>query len=214
MLVVVGRAVAAQETRALTVRVIDSVSHAAVPGAEVRVRARRDSTVRRSARTDSAGRALVYAAVDEQMLIIVRRLGFATRTMHMPVRQDLDSVVVALVPTAVTLDPSVTHAAAAVRQLALAGFYERRQRGFGTFLDSAAVADRQPFDLLSVLKPYLKGCTMIYVDGLRMLGLRDVDVREVIGIEIYRSNTEAPEEFRNPAESAQRCGSIVIWRRI
>jgi hypothetical protein len=82
------------------------------------------------------------------------------------------------------------------------------------FLDSAAIADRQPLDLFSLLRPHLEGCTMIFVDGIRMLGRRDVDVREVTRIEVYRGNTDAPPQFHNPTESTGQCGSIVIWRRI
>lgn len=33
------------------------------------------------------------------------------------------------------------------------------------------------------------------------------------GIEIYRSNEDAPAQFHNPYEGLQRCGSIVVWQR-
>jgi hypothetical protein len=43
--------------------------------------------------------------------------------------------------------------------------------------------------------------------------LRDVKVEDVLAIEIYRSNEQAPPQFANPIESMGRCGSIVVWRR-
>ena len=70
-----------------------------------------------------------------------------------------------------------------------------------------------PYDLLSLLRPYLHGCTMIFVDGMRLLALRDLKVQNVLAIEIYNSNLQAPPQFANPIESMSRCGSIVIWRR-
>ena len=198
-----------QMARRLDLHVIDSVSGAAVDHAEVRL-ARGDSeTLRRF--TDSTGH-LSLSVGGEQLLITVRRLGFVATTMRIPRGGADDLLVVALAPTAVSLAPSVTRAASANRLLSLNGFYDRRRTETGTFLDSVKVANHAALDLMSILKPYLKGCTMIFVDGVRMLGIRDVDVRTVIGIEIYRSNTEAPEQFRNPIESMQRCGSIVIWR--
>jgi hypothetical protein len=123
------------------------------------------------------------------------------------------SFVIALSPTAARLAPTVTQADRTTHQLEVLGFYERRHVGPGTFLDSAAIADKKPYDLMSILRPYLHGCTMIYIDGMRLLALRDVKVQDVIAIEIYKSNLQAPPQFANPIESVSRCGSIVIWRR-
>ena len=66
---------------------------------------------------------------------------------------------------------------------------------------------------MSLLRPYLRGCTMIFVDGMRLVSLRDVKVEDVLAIEIYKSNEQAPPQFANPIESSSRCGSIVVWRR-
>ena len=185
------------------------------PRAEVRLRVTGDTLLPvRQLITGSTGRVDVAVPVDAHTLIVIRRLGYAARAIRVHAARNADTLEIALVPMAAKLGASITSASPTIQQLAVAGFYERRRIGIGTFLDSAVIAERSPLDLFSLLRPYLKGCTMIFIDGLRMLGLRDVDVREVIGIEIFRSNTEAPERFHNPAESAQRCGSIVIWRRI
>ena len=55
---------------------------------------------------------------------------------------------------------------------------------------------------------------MIYVDGLPMIALRDVDVRQVIGIEVYASNLQAPSEFPNPLVSEHRCRITLVWSRL
>ena len=214
-LAVVAHVAHGQAMGRLQLRVIDSVTGAPVSGAEVRMAATKD-TAEWTARvvTDSAGRASVPAVAGEHVLLSARRLGFVASVVRIGPAQKDDSLVVALAPSGLSLAPSVTRAMAANRRLALTGFYERRRIGIGTFLDSAAIANRQPLDLLSLLRPYLKGCTMIYIDGLRMLGLRDVDVMNVTGIEIYAGNVEAPPQFQNPLEGQKRCGSVVIWRRI
>ena len=54
---------------------------------------------------------------------------------------------------------------------------------------------------------------MIFVDGMRLVALRDVKIEDVLAIEIYKSNEQAPPQFANPIESSSRCGSIVVWRR-
>jgi len=67
--------------------------------------------------------------------------------------------------------------------------------------------------MMSVLHPYLRGCTMIFDDGVRLLSLPDVTVEDVLAIEVYGSNQQAPPQFANPIEGMSRCGSIVVWRR-
>ncbi|HKN69095.1 MAG TPA: hypothetical protein VJW73_22595 [Gemmatimonadaceae bacterium] len=206
----------AQGERRLDLHVIDSVSGAPVGRADVRV----IKTLKDSAgwmihqTTDSSGRAIIVAPPHEQLLMMVRRLGFESGFFPIAASDSDDVLVVALAPAIVKLAPVVTTAAPSIRQLTTVGFYERRRARPGTFLDSAAIADRKPLDLLAVIQPYLKGCTMIYVDGLPLLDLRNVDVRQVIGIEVYASNVQAPPQFPNPFDSEHRCNTILIWSRL
>lgn len=51
-------------------------------------------------------------------------------------------------------------------------------------------------------------------DVAPLLYLRDVDVRQVIGIEVYASNVQAPPQFPNLMDSEHRCNTILIWRRL
>lgn len=71
----------------------------------------------------------------------------------------------------------------------------------------------KPLDLMAVIRQYVTGCTVIYVDRAMLYDLRDVDVRLVVGIEVCHNNSEAPPEFHNPIDSEHRCGTIVVWRR-
>jgi hypothetical protein len=43
--------------------------------------------------------------------------------------------------------------------------------------------------------------------------VRDVDIRRVVGMEVYPSNLEAPPQYPNSMDSEHRCGTIVVWRR-
>lgn len=206
----------AQARHRVDIVAIDSVNGAPVGLADVRVSGDvagvRQPSVRLT--TDTAGHATVDLVHGERLLIAVRRLGYEPRELRVPELRHDDTVVIAMVATSATLAPTITRATPTAKQLQVVGFYDRQRVGFGTFLDSSAIVDKKPLDLLSLLRPYLEGCTMIYVDGMRLLGLRDVDVQTVTGIEIYRSNTEAPPQFANPYEGMSHCGSIVVWRRI
>lgn len=211
----VARSARAQAERRLDLHVIDSVSGAPVGRAEVRVLKTVKDTAGWMLRqtTDSTGRAIVLVPPHEQLLMVVRRLGFESSFFPVVVSDSDDVLVVALAPAVVKLAPVVTSAAPSSRELGLVGFYERQRVRPGVFLDSAAIVYRKPLDLMAVIRQYVKGCTMIYIDGQPLLYLRDVDIRQVIGIEVYASNLQAPPQFPNPMDSEHRCNTIVIWRR-
>jgi hypothetical protein len=209
----VPRAVRAQAVRKREFVVIDSVTGAPIALADVRIETGRAASPSKQLTTDGTGHFVAATADGEQLLIGIRHIGFAPTEIHLAATAADTSFVIALSPTAARLAPTVTQADRTTHQLEVLGFYERRHVGPGTFLDSAAIADKKPYDLMSILRPYLHGCTMIYIDGMRLLALRDVKVQDVIAIEIYKSNLQAPPQFANPIESVSRCGSIVIWRR-
>lgn len=87
------------------------------------------------------------------------------------------------------------------------GFRDREKLGFGVFFDRELLTRRPPTSLFMLLRPWLRGCTLIFVDGTRLQGLRDVPIEIVAGIEVYRRNTETPIAYLNPLD----CGSIVVW---
>ncbi len=207
-----ARSAGAQALRKREFIVIDSVTGAAVPLADVRLAGAGARSPKRLT-TDTVGHLVAATADGDQLLISVRRIGFApVELLIVPTYSDT-SFVIALAPTAAILAPTITQAEVRTHRLEVTGFYERRDVGPGTFLDSAAITDKKPYDLLSLLRPYLRGCTMIFVDGMRLLSLRDVKIEDVLAVEIYNSNPQAPPQFANPIEGMGRCGSIVVWRR-
>jgi hypothetical protein len=214
-LAVSALAVSAQRVRRLEVFVIDSMSGAPIELADVQVVPKSHGRAGPPARvtTDSVGRFVVSASSDEQLLISVRRLGFVPAQVATSPSENDDVMVIAMAASPPVLAPTVTTAEPTTHRLEVTGFYERRHIGPGTFLDSSAIAKQKPWDLMSLLRPYLRGCTMIFVDGMRLVSLRDVKVEDVLAIEIYKSNEQAPPQFANPIESSSRCGSIVVWRR-
>ena len=164
--------------------------------------------------TDGAGRFRIDVAGLPSAVLEVRQIGFAPRTVILDDTRLRDTLIIALARTATTLGGVrvVETSGATQHRLEVSGFVDRRKFGIGKFLDSTRIERSNATSLVSLLRPYLKGCTMIYVDGLPGR-LGDVKVSEVVGIEIYASNVEAPPFFHNPIESTGRCGSIVVWRR-
>jgi hypothetical protein len=200
--------VAAQSAR-LNGQVVVAGSNQSIVGAIVELRVA--DTIRQTVTADLAGRFSILVPRDTSWSLAVRRLGFS------PVELRSDSVrlgvelSVPMLPVATLDEMHITAASPAVRLLVRRGFFERQKAGFGSFLDSTTIARRASTSLLSLLRPYLKGCTMIFVDGIPG-AMGGIDVSAVMAIEIYRSNLEAPQQFHNPLERGPvRCGSIVIW---
>ncbi len=115
----------------------------------------------------------------------------------------------------------------------LAGFQERKRRGFGVHLDRAAIEDKAPVHFTDILRnvPGIRliptggdeyevhssmGCPVtFYFDGIRYIpgdyGLNtEIGVSSVEAIEVYRRASETPAEFLS---SGSRCGVVVIWSR-
>jgi hypothetical protein len=196
--------------------VIDSVTSEPVTDVRVGLFERQASGARvlkLQTMTDSAGRFRIGVAAPRLPALELRRIGFAPVDVLLDAASWEDTLVVALARTATRLDEVrvVERQSFSQRRLAASGFADRKKVGIGKFLDSATVARSGATSLVALLRPYFKGCTMIFVDG-GPGRLGDVDISTVIGVEIYASNTEAPPNFRNRAEGGGRCGSIAVWR--
>jgi hypothetical protein len=132
--------------------------------------------------------------------------------------------------TAEDLAPIVVDAAAPDANLSLAGFYGRRDHGFGHFVTKDDIAKRHPPRLSTMLvgKGVRIGCRArgpcvpmrvgarncplaVYLDGVwvREFDVDHVPPGDVSGIEIYRG-PEVPIEF---ARNARDCGALLIWTR-
>lgn len=116
----------------------------------------------------------------------------------------------------------------------MAGFRQRRDDGFGLFLDRGDIEERSPAHTSDLFRT-LAGVTVapsrggvarvtirrfggrcaptVYLDGVLTSGL-PVDFvmpQSIIGIEVYRGASEVPPQFNKP--TAQGCGAILIWTR-
>jgi hypothetical protein len=204
---------AAQGAQAARAVVLDSATLAPIAGAALSLKfgdTGEPASIWR-ATSDSSGAIRIPLDLGRRLDISVQRIGYSPRRLVIDV-DAVDTLRILLAPLPVSVAAvRVVERAPSSRALELSGFFDRRQAGIGKFLDSARIARQQPTSLTSLLRPYLKGCTMIFVDGFAQRELREVDPERVTGIEIYASNSEAPTMFRNPIESTKRCGSIVVW---
>lgn len=171
-----------------------------------------DTALRRLAlRVDSVGTFAIRDLDPGVYRVDVRAMGYAPFEGFMVLApgQELHPRVsmLKLVPR---LAPVVTIASASARArlLEVSGFRDRQRVGFGHFIDSREIGRLQPPSVYSLLRPYLRGCTMMYVNGARAAVPQGLMVSELAGVEIYRRNLDAPAEFQNPYAD---CGSIALW---
>lgn len=165
----------------------------------------------------------------------VQRLGY--RTVNDSVQLDLGTnveVTARLAPDAIPLDPLVV----TVRSVLLEryGFYERQQRGSGSYVTREQI-ERSPPMLASDLLRGLAGISLVrrgtglgfapvgrancgfrYVlDGARVgpgFEIDDLSPEWIEAVEVYRGPATVPMEFAPLGnDSRGACGVIVIWTR-
>ena len=169
----------------------------------------------------------------------VRRMGFTPSTAEVRVRAgQTDSLVFVLTPLATTIAGVLVedeHEAKSRRMLA--GFWERRSRGFGYFLtrDQIVQRDARNFVDLTRMVPSVtvalkngrptirftrgqlgRDCPPQYiVDGMRIEnGSPDEFVPEdVEALELYSGPSTIPPQFA-PRFNSYTCGAVVIWTRL
>lgn len=131
----------------------------------------------------------------------------------------------------VELAPIIVEASSNEAVLSLAGFYQRRHKGFGRFVTSEDIERRNPANLSALLSA--NGITMrcvrsacypqrvasgrrcavpVFLDGLRV-EFYDIDAippSDVLGIEVYRQGADTPAEF---SRYSADCGAILIWTK-
>jgi len=132
---------------------------------------------------------------------------------------------------AVDLSPIVVEAASTDYALSLAGFYERREHGFGRFVTHADIERRRPVNLSDMLAGtgvtmrcqrthcvpvrYSSGrrCAVsVFLDGLRVesYNIDMIPPEDVLGVEVYRQGSDTPAEF---SRYSADCGAVVIWTK-
>jgi hypothetical protein len=223
----------AQETTTLVGSVRDSAGHA-VAGVEVRV-----GGGDLAARTNDAGGFRIAAVPVGHLNVVLRRLGFAPASTDVTLRAGrIDSLVVSLTSVAAHLPNMLVEDEAMTRsKRLLAGFWDRRSRGFGAFLTRDQIEARQAQNFVDLMRQvpsasvtsrngrqtvrlrHVMGgldCPPQYwVDGIPIeAGQPDEFVPEdVEAIEIYAGPSTIPVQF-SPRPRSYTCGAIVIWTRL
>ncbi|MEO7217724.1 MAG: TonB family protein, partial [Gemmatimonadaceae bacterium] len=188
------------------------------------------------AASDTAGQFVLARVPAGATTLLVRRLGFAPASVTVIVVRDstvhtsviISEVSLGLAPVVVRAErpPSYTGY--------MAGFYKRRDEGFGHFITGDEIEQRNPGRLTDMLRS-IPGVSVMpgYVDSrVRMRGNRcaplvwidgtaaaaaefDVDVlmpTSIAGIEIYTGVATVPPQFVMPFGRTS-CGTIIIWSR-
>lgn len=190
------------------------------------------------ARTNDSGSYLLEGMVPGKYVLTARHLGFAPETAAVVIRGgviavadfSMKAVVVSLEGEVVTADPL---------RGKMGPFNRRRSRGVGSFISRREIEERQAASVSELLR-YLPGVsvtqamagepqpvrmdriargpgtedckTQIYVDGHPYTNgnLDDFSPSSLEGVEVYRSASEIPADFRT---RGAMCGVIVLWTR-
>jgi hypothetical protein len=225
--------VSGAQSRALVGLVRDSSGHG-IPGAEVR--ARGNVVV---AQSDDSGRFHVAQMPEGARGVFVRRLGFApARVRIAPSSGATDSVLVTLSAIAHELpELSVQEYHDSLSHSVLAGFWERRSRGFGKFVTRDDIEQRGTSEFVELMRAVPGVSIQIY------RGRRDIRFRGAVGSmfrdcrpqywvdgvplqsgsaeEFSPDNVEAVELYASPATTPPQfatrdlaCGTVVVWTRL
>lgn len=206
-----------------------------IPGVSIRFR----GTVDYAARTDDSGAFRFASLPAGRASLEARRLGFAPATMQLRLRAgQTDSVALAMTAVVASL-PGVLvedeHDARSKRLLA--GFWERRGRGFGYFITRDQIDQRDPHDFVSLARMvpsvYVQtrngrrvlrfnragtrgDCPPQYfVDGMRLENATpdEFSPHDVEAVELYSGPSTTPPQFA-PRTFNYTCGAVVIWTRL
>jgi hypothetical protein len=227
-------AAGAQQVPATLVGVVRDTAGIPIPAVEVRFTGADLISVRTN---DSGGFRMVNVPVGIGK-VTVRRMGFAPATAEVRLRSGrTDSLVFALTALATTLAGVVVEDEYEARShRLLAGFWERRSRGFGYFLtrDEIEKRDAHEFADLARMAPSVsvgtrngrrvirfrgssgRDCPPQYVvDGMKIEnGSPDEFVpQDVEAIELYSGPATIPPQFA-PRFNSYTCGAVVIWTRL
>ena len=211
-------------------QVVDLASRAPVGGAVVLFLGTSHQTA-----TDSSGRFSQAALGPGTYVLQVRAIGYGTGSWVLRLRDgeaveslfEMEQLETELDPISVIATPGPT-------DRRIVAFEERRSRGQGVFFTTEQIAASHASTLLDMLRgiPGVRlscrsqecvvqmtrgakgtGCTADWVvDGIpaSLSGSPHIPIVGIIGIEIYRSASEAPAEFLRPDS---QCGVIVLWTK-
>lgn len=175
--------------------------------------------------------------------VSVRRMGYEPNTFDLQLRAGrIDSLVILITPVPARLPGVLVEDEQMTRsKRILAGFWDRRSRGFGHFYTREDIERRNPHDFTDIVRmtagvqvvtrqgrkavrfarsPGIRGdCPPQYfVDGMRLEGASpdEFPPMDVEAVELYSGISTIPAQFapRTVSVRAQTCGAIVIWTRI
>ena len=228
-------AAAAQQLPATLVGVVRDSAGVPIPAVEVRFTGADLISVRTN---DSGGFRMVNLPVGIAT-VTVRRMGFAPANAEVRLRSGrTDSLVFSLTALATTLAGVVVEDEYEARShRLLAGFWERRSRGFGYFLTRDEIEKRDAHEFADLARmapsvsvgmkngrriirfnrgPGAHDCPPQYVvDGMKIEnGSPDEFVpQDVEAIEFYSGPATIPPQFA-PRFNSYTCGAVVIWTRL
>ena len=218
---------------ALRGMVVDNESGDAVAGVFVKL-----ANTPLTTTTGADGRYLFARVPVGDYRLDFHHISYAAAATSLRVRDEDLMATVRLTPGAIALEPVIVNAYSI--RLDQVGFYERKKRGVGSFLDRKQV-EAMNVQTASDLLRKVPGMRLIpqtprrnssanatigrgncrftfVVDG--SLTLRDFEMDAVAphaieGIEVYSGTSEIPANFRayTSAQSTASCGIVAIWTR-
>jgi TonB family protein len=190
-----------------------------------------------AAESDDSGAFILRGVPPGPASIHVRRLGFSPASAQVVVTSRATAHVdVRVREVAHELNPVVVYAKRPRHYEGyLAGFYQRRDLGFGRFITGDEIAKRAPLRVTDMLRmvPGLQVTESnpieshvrirgnrcwpsVWIDGAPAnaaeFDLDWVTPSDIAGIEIYSSIATVPPEFVDPL-GPRLCGTIVVWTR-
>jgi hypothetical protein len=237
MLALAAPFVAQAQTTTLVGLIRDSTGHG-IPGVEVWLRGSDLYTL-----TNDAGGFRMANSPVGAVKITVRRMGYEQATVDLTLRAgQTDSLIVALTAIAARLPGMLVEDEAMTRsKKLLAGFWERRSRGFGHFYTREDIERRGAHDFAEMVRmtpgitilsvngrksvrfsrsPGVRGdCPPQYwVDGMRVENASpdEFPPGDVEAVELYAGSATIPPQFAPRVQSirTQTCGAVVIWTRL
>lgn len=237
-LVAIAPALAAQTPTATLVGLVRDSAGRPISGVEVWVRG---SDL--YALTNDAGGFRLGSVPPGGVKVSIRRLGYEPAVVELQLRSGrIDSLVIALTTMAASLPGVQVEEEAMTRsKRLLAGFWERRSRGFGHYFTREEIEKKEPHDFTDIVRttagvsivyangrktirfsrsPGIRGeCPPQYwVDGMRLEGATPDEFRpgDVEAVEMYSGISTIPPQFapRTMNVRNQTCGAIVIWTRL
>lgn len=187
--------------------------------------------------TQADGRFRLPVGGAGRFVVETSHVAYATRTDTILLADGQNALVqIQLVETAIELPPITVETRSS--RLDDAGFFDRRERGIGTFMTRGEISSQNVRHLSDVFArvPGLRramssdgssrvdsrGGTMItrrcdiqyFIDGVRAeigaAGVDGVPVDIVEGVEVYRGGSEVPTQFDHGRAA---CGAVLVWTR-